>query len=67
MNGDSDFEEEEPENDILDQQILDAQEGHFGMFAMRQAKGKGKTYIWQEGDDQVVAEDADMGDEHPIA
>eukprot|EP00972_Heterocapsa_arctica_P032941 4846097-Heterocapsa_arctica.AAC.1 len=67
MNGDSDFEEEEPENEILDQQMLDAQEGHFGMFAMRQAKSKGKGNIWQEGDDQGAEDDAHMGEEPPIA
>eukprot|EP00972_Heterocapsa_arctica_P051561 7585720-Heterocapsa_arctica.AAC.1 len=67
MNGDSDFEGEEPENGILDQQILFAQEGHFGMFAMRQAKGKGKGHIWQEDDDQGAEDDAHMGEEQPIA
>eukprot|EP00972_Heterocapsa_arctica_P052235 7684087-Heterocapsa_arctica.AAC.1 len=67
MNGDSDFEEEEPENEMLEQQILDAQEGHFGLFAMRHAKGKGKGDIWQEGDDQSGEEDANMEGEQPIA
>eukprot|EP00972_Heterocapsa_arctica_P115035 16445682-Heterocapsa_arctica.AAC.1 len=41
---------------------MDAQEGHFGMFAQRQAKGKGKGDIWQEGDDRDVDADAYMGD-----
>eukprot|EP00972_Heterocapsa_arctica_P101782 14995192-Heterocapsa_arctica.AAC.1 len=43
-------------------QILDAQEGHYGTFAMRHAKGKGKVTIWQEGDDLDVNSDAYMAD-----
>eukprot|EP00972_Heterocapsa_arctica_P061535 9076398-Heterocapsa_arctica.AAC.1 len=59
MHGDSDFEEEEPENHELDQQLLDAQDEHFGMFAQKQAQGKGG--VWQEGDDLDAQADAYMG------
>eukprot|EP00972_Heterocapsa_arctica_P037471 5517164-Heterocapsa_arctica.AAC.1 len=60
MNGDSDFEEEETEDQNLDQQLLDAQAGHFGMFAQTQAKGKGKGGVWQEGDNLDAQADAYM-------
>eukprot|EP00972_Heterocapsa_arctica_P070065 10349103-Heterocapsa_arctica.AAC.1 len=65
MDGDSDFEEEEPENELLDQQLMEEQEGHFGMFAQRQAKGKGnriKGSIWMEENGEEAQEDAGMGD-----
>eukprot|EP00972_Heterocapsa_arctica_P072028 10637941-Heterocapsa_arctica.AAC.1 len=58
MNGDSDFEEEETEDHDLDQQLLDAQAGHFGLFAQKQAKGKGG--VWQEWDDLDAQADAYM-------
>eukprot|EP00972_Heterocapsa_arctica_P070064 10349102-Heterocapsa_arctica.AAC.1 len=69
MDGDSDFEEEEPENELLDQQLLEGQEGHFGMFAQRQAKGKGnriKGGIWMEGDEVDAQDDARMGVDHAV-
>eukprot|EP00972_Heterocapsa_arctica_P094138 13883283-Heterocapsa_arctica.AAC.1 len=67
MHGDSDFEEEEPENKVLDQQLLEAQEGHYQEFAHKQAKGKGNRIeggIWMEGNQEEPQEDAGMGDHH---
>eukprot|EP00972_Heterocapsa_arctica_P036143 5317711-Heterocapsa_arctica.AAC.1 len=61
MDGDSDFEEEEAEQELLNQQLWEGQEGHFQEFAHRHAKGKEnriKGAIWMEGNGE---EDADMG------
>eukprot|EP00972_Heterocapsa_arctica_P084452 12439288-Heterocapsa_arctica.AAC.1 len=62
MDGDSDFEEEEAEQELVNQQLWEEQEGHFQEFAHRQAKGKGnriKGAVWMEGNGE---DDAGMGD-----
>eukprot|EP00972_Heterocapsa_arctica_P034144 5025773-Heterocapsa_arctica.AAC.1 len=60
MDGDSDFEEEDTEFQCLDQEFLDSQEEHFGMFSQFQAKGKGKAGVWREGDNLDAQADAYM-------
>eukprot|EP00972_Heterocapsa_arctica_P033711 4961407-Heterocapsa_arctica.AAC.1 len=50
---------------MLDQQLLEEQEGHYQMFAHRHAKGKGnliKGGIWMEGNMEEPQVDAGMGD-----
>eukprot|EP00972_Heterocapsa_arctica_P003489 519659-Heterocapsa_arctica.AAC.1 len=62
MDGDSDFEEEQVEQEQLNRQLWEGQEGHFQEFAHRQMKGKGnriKGAVWMEGN---LEEDAGMGD-----
>eukprot|EP00972_Heterocapsa_arctica_P034231 5042263-Heterocapsa_arctica.AAC.1 len=54
---------------MQDQQLLDAQAGHFGQFAQRQAKGQQKGHDWLEGDAQEYAamagaEDYKGGERH---